>query len=199
MNYSYLEHKLAVHCAGTLLGKKPACLVCFPTKLTHIEEDVRSYLATKPHNLQDLELMLLAKNTRVQYLFVYRRSLLTAYLQDPDVAYALSKFGYEQISEKEKSNSEFDLSAILAQLGARLQENRGFPHEIGLFLGYPVRDVLSFINCGGRDFLTCGYWKVYHNVQQAQARFEEFNACRDCLISQVKAGCDLWSLCADCG
>lgn len=191
MDYSYLEHKLAAHCAGTLLGKKPACLVCFPAELTHVEQDVRAYLATKPHKLQDLELTILARNKRVQYLYVYRRSMLISYLQEQEVAFALKNFGYTW--------DIFNLDSLLKILSQKLQSGVSFPHEIGLFLGYPVRDVLSFINCGGKNFIACGYWKVYHNVQQAQARFEEFNACRDCLIKQVKAGCDLWSLCADCG
>ena len=36
---------------------------------------------------------------------------------------------------------------------------RGFPHEIGLVLGYPPVDVEGFIKKEGRDFLYSGYWK----------------------------------------
>ena len=42
-----------------------------------------------------------------------------------------------------------------------------FPHEIGLFLGYPPLDVEAFIKNNARDYCGCHYWKVYHDMNQA--------------------------------
>ena len=50
------------------------------------------------------------------------------------------------------------LSACLDHLDKRMEET-DFPHEIGIFLGYPLSDVLGFIN---NETCCCmGAWKVY--------------------------------------
>ena len=54
-----------------------------------------------------------------------------------------------------------------------------FPHEIGLFLGYPPEDVDGFIKhrAGGCKF--CGFWKVYGDVDSAKAKFERYRSCTE--------------------
>ena len=44
------------------------------------------------------------------------------------------------------------LETLIIDLQKRLNSN-GFPHEIGLFLGYPMTDVLGFIE--GRKHFKC--------------------------------------------
>jgi len=51
-----------------------------------------------------------------------------------------------------------------------------FPHEVGLFLGYPPGDVKAYIENEGKNSACCRYWKVYGNVEKAQetwARIDE--------------------------
>ena len=43
-----------------------------------------------------------------------------------------------------------------------------FPHEIGLFLGYPFEDVMGFIENKGENYLCSGCWKVYSCEQDAR-------------------------------
>lgn len=50
---------------------------------------------------------------------------------------------------------------LLRQLSRRLCLEREFPHEIGVFLGYPLEDVVGFIRNRGRNYTCCGYWKAY--------------------------------------
>jgi hypothetical protein len=64
-------------------------------------------------------------------------------------------------------------------------ESREFPHEIGLFLGYPVEDVLGFVRHKGRNYKLCGYWKVYGDVEQAKLRFRQYDACRERIKSAI--------------
>ena len=40
-------------------------------------------------------------------------------------------------------------------------EAADFPHEIGVFLGYPLEDVVGFIRHRGKCFTCCGCWKSY--------------------------------------
>ena len=56
---------------------------------------------------------------------------------------------------------EDTLQEKLNFLRMRMQIRKSFPHEIGLFLGYPAEDVAGFISHKGHDFCYSGYWKVY--------------------------------------
>ena len=52
---------------------------------------------------------------------------------------------------------------------------------IGIFLGYPLEDVQGFIAEPKATSKICGYWKVYHNVDEKQKLFERFKKCTDCI------------------
>ena len=52
-----------------------------------------------------------------------------------------------------------DCDGMLRQLSRRLCCEADFPHEIGVFLGYPLTDVVGFIENQGRNFTCCGCWK----------------------------------------
>lgn len=52
-----------------------------------------------------------------------------------------------------------------------------FPHEIGLFLGYPPEDVEGFRLHRGRDYKLCGCWKVYSDVEGARQCFRRYARC----------------------
>lgn len=80
------------------------------------------------------------------------------------------------------------LSALIAHLRQRMQEEKSFPHEIGLFLGYPPLDVRAFIEKGGRDSKLTGYWKVYGDPVTAQALFTRYDRCREAARMQIARG-----------
>ena len=73
----------------------------------------------------------------------------------------LTYYGYDS-TEPEKA---------IEKLKMRLNETTEFPHEIGLFLGYPVGDVVGFIKNKGKNFKCCGCWKVYCDQCEAERRF----------------------------
>lgn len=56
---------------------------------------------------------------------------------------------------------------------------KGFPHEIGIFLGYPLEDVKGFIENSGRHFKICGQWKVYSDTKRAEKLFAKYAECSD--------------------
>ena len=62
----------------------------------------------------------------------------------------------------------------LLQLRRRLAQSGQFPHEIGLFLGYPPCDVLGFLHDAGRHSKLSGYWQVYGDAQAALALFAKY-------------------------
>ena len=82
----------------------------------------------------------------------------------------LSQMGYRKIEK---------LDDLILQLSHRLCVNEEFPHEIGVFLGYPLEDVIGFIENGGKNFTCCGHWKSYGPPAKAQKCFLQYRKCTE--------------------
>ena len=62
-----------------------------------------------------------------------------------------------------------------AKIIAEESKDNEFPHEIGVFFGYPLEDVKSYIENNGENALYVGYWKVYHNVEKCVDIFKTYD------------------------
>ena len=80
------------------------------------------------------------------------------------------------------------LGALLEELARRIERQKTFPHEIGLFLGYPPGDVAGFIEHRGQRFALSGYWKVYGDEAEARALFARYAACTEEFCGKLMAG-----------
>ena len=91
------------------------------------------------------------------------------------------------------------LEQMLVRLGQRFREYRKaqnllFPHEMGVFLGYPMADVKGFIKYEGKNYLYSGYWKVYENVEERKQLFENYEQVRSVFIQEAEKGKNLWEI-----
>ena len=177
------EYVLAGHCAPTLLSQKCASLVslsrqCFPDL---------SFLASYQSFLRScgISCRLLCRCEKRVLLFLYREDQLCRQLSLKSSRRLLSSWGYPET---------VDPAALLSYLEGRFSESCSFPHEIGLFLGYPPADVEAFILHGGTNCRLCGYWKVYSDVESARRVFARYDRCRTYLISRLKEGTPLREL-----
>jgi hypothetical protein len=78
-------------------------------------------------------------------------------------------------------------AACLARLGERFSEAEGggsFPHEVGIFLGYPPEDVISFSSGKTSPYPCRGYWQVYHRPERALRTFAYMDAARLRLVEE---------------
>ena len=82
----------------------------------------------------------------------------------------------------------------LAYLKGRYCKESVFPHEIGLFLGYPPEDVKGFIENKGRNFLMCAYWKEYVNEQEAKKIFDKYASCSKKFCEKLSSGASILDL-----
>ena len=114
-------------------------------------------------------------------IYLYRAEELRRTLDDGGVRRLLRACGYRC----------FDVDGALDTLKARLNDLDAFPHEIGVFLGYPLEDVLGFIKNGGRNCLSCGCWKVYSNEREALKAFERYEKCKAVYQRLFASGCPL--------
>ena len=78
---------------------------------------------------------------------------------------------------QESGYQDFTLGNILSTFQKRYQGymcgEPGFPHEMGVLLGYPVEDVRGFMEQNGQNALYQGYWKVYAHVPPQKAAVQE--------------------------
>lgn len=172
------EEAMAYHCAPSMLGIKPADLFTWPAGTEQELETYRIALAGKGICLRCL------RQKGKFLLLVYRPERLEKCLACPKVRNMLMEEGYPV---------EGDLENMLAHLSCRLQEEE-FPHEIGLFLGYPPEDVEGFCRHQGQNYKLCGCWKVYGDADAAKRYFDRCNRCRNALCCRVKAGVRLTEL-----
>ena len=72
-----------------------------------------------------------------------------------------------------------------------------FPHEIGLFIGYPPSDVKSFMEDPSNGVKCSGCWKAYSNECEAKRLFDEYKKCSRIYMNEIKRGKTLESLVVD--
>lgn len=108
-------------------------------------------------------------------LYLYRPEALRRDLADSAAQDILRECGYGKCSRAE---------SCLSCLIDRLRNNADFPHEVGLFLGYPPEDVQGFLE--QRACKCCGCWKVYGDAARACALFEQYRKC-------TRIYCRLWA------
>ena len=111
-------------------------------------------------------------------LYIYRASMLRDALAQRGVRQLLQERGY----------CCRDMQSCIRQLIARLQQSGDFPHEIGVFLGYPLHDVRGFIQNRACNFRCAGCWKVYADERAAMQQFCRFGQCTKIYCAQYAKG-----------
>lgn len=178
-----LERALIVHAAPTLAGLKTANLFWFscpdPEEACRAVEGWNGIFLEKGVRL---DIMKTHRNRML--LYVYRENRLEKDLTQPEAERILKSCGYPKGG----------LTNILSRLKERLLNNRDFPHEIGLFLGYPVEDVWGFIVNEGKNFCCSGCWKVYCNQCEKEKLFHRYKKCGAVYLRLFQNGRSVWQL-----
>lgn len=172
---SETEYSLGRNCGVTFAGIKPASMVCI-----------------KKHGLRDLERIArcfknrgfsfcaLKDNGERLLVFVYNDKSLYNVLFDKENKGFLESVGYRYSS----------VSEALSLLRERMK-NEDFPHESGIFLGYPLPDVKGFISSPETGVKLSGYWKVYSDEKSAAEKFKRYKKCTECICEKMLKGVGL--------
>lgn len=181
------EELLVRHCAPTLIGLKTGNMFCcrFET-----EEDERRKLTELNHKLcsKGIRVIPLRHHNGSTLVYLFRPSRLKADLKNKQAIDILRKRGYSQES----------VNICLAGLIKKLRENDAFPHEIGLFLGYPPEDVGGFIKNRGSGCKCVGCWKVYGDAVKARQTFDKYKKCTEICCSLAAKGYSIERMAVSC-
>ncbi len=182
-----MARRIIKHCAPTLAGLKiGSAFSCECISQTRAEGIVAS-LNAKLNRKGVFVKLLYYKNGRALF-YVYRASKLQAVLASKDIYEFLYKFGY----------ASFNAENCINVLISRIISNGEFPHELGIFLGYPLNDIKSFIENSGNNALCVGCWKVYHDVDSARETFCKYSKCTRIYMQKFESGVDLIKLTVAC-
>lgn len=173
----YFFKWLTVELAPTIFGEKPATLLTFADnrrfpRLTFWRKFGSSFL--RQSNLEWI--VVREKGNSLTVLF-YHPDCLTGCLQQTDHCRFLAEFGYKP---------DCPLYENIDCLKQRYQQ--GCPHEIGVLLGIPLKDVLGFMG-QGQDCLSCrGLWCIYGDPEPSLKIMTRIDQCKTYAAALLNKG-----------
>ena len=179
------EEMLVRHCSPTIIGLKTGNMFTFSFESKEQEWNTLKNL-NKQLSPKGLRIIPLRRHKGSTLLYLYRPSKLQKDLRHETADKLLRECGY----------ANGNPNKCVVQLIKRLRESEEFPHEIGLFLGYPPEDVCGFIKNKAQCCKCVGCWKVYGDVKKAQATFDKYKHCTELCCSLNAKGCSVEQLAA---
>ena len=176
--YDNVETMLAFHGAPTLEGIKPGSLISFnKQRIKNCHMILRQYKACL--ECKGIDFFILSETDNWLLLLIYRKTALREIIKDREIQEFLNFYGYINFKR---------LNQYLRHLKIRMSLQKGFPHEIGVFLGYPLEDVKGFIENSGRHFKMSGLWKVYSDTKRVEEIFAKYAECSSRFCSCLLEG-----------
>lgn len=170
-NRACLASLLALESAEIIAGFKPGNLINIANRLRSCGRNPYELWHAHGEALlagTDLQALVLLDRGSSLLLYLYRRDLLQSVLDRKPVAAILGKCGYRDPTS---------VPASLTHLQTRIA-TASFPHEIGIFLGYPLKDVLAFMGHIRLPFACQGPWKIYGKPEQSLELADRYRRCR---------------------
>ena len=174
-----LASYLAMEAAEVIGGVKPANLINLVDRERSCGRNV--YRLWRRYGKRLLTEAGLAARELVQrddgvLLLIFQPERLATHLATQRVTNFLNRAGYHPSD---------DTRAVLDQLSSRFHNGR-VPHEIGVILGYPLKDVAGFMGWACLPVTGQGPWKIYGDPCPSLAVVD---ACRRCRITMANRLC----------
>jgi hypothetical protein len=170
-----LEALLRWAAGPVIAGVRPASLVWLPKTLAGNAWDREGCGRCAALGITALALR---EGTGGVLALIYRQGLLARKLRAGAGRRYLRSLGYPQSG---------GLPGYVSFLKKRFA-GPGFPHEVGIFLGYPLEDVMCFSAGRSSPYACRGYWKVYRRPEKAERTFAYMDAARLFLMRELFSG-----------
>jgi len=154
---------------ATIAGVKSACL---------INVQARKCLALcRKHFIGNSPVsFVIIKGTKSKQLFIYHKQSLHSLLSDVEIRTFLAECGYPDNGTPQ---------TYVKQLAQKLRSKK-FPHEIGLFFGYPLKDVRGFMGEPLPYSKTMG-WRMYGDTRESEKIYHQIACARSCVKGMLQA------------
>lgn len=149
--------------APVLMGSKPSELISLPkydSELTNKINIIEEYIG---------------KCNRIEYkIYVYKNNSIKVFFYNP---IALNNCLMEKRNLRFLKSlgypREYSLYNYLRFLVNRIKNNF-IPDEIGIFLGYPLKDIIGFMGHPSLKLTKVNGWRVYGDPRLSDMKFKEF-------------------------
>ena len=177
MDNTSVSLQLALQCAPVIAGIKISNLLTIPAnKLKELSAILKK---------TTLSFRVIYPGRERLVILVYREEELRKYLMSEEVEGFIYGLGY-------KTSDISEMFPIFVRRYIRYMEiKKDFPHELGLFLGYPVEDVEGFIRHNGKNYLYSGYWKVYKDAEAKIKLFKNYEKVQTEIVRMLYEGIDI--------
>lgn len=170
------QYWLSEKLAPVLLGAKPAEILCFSETDEKGRQRVE-LLQAWIERIPSLEFRRIkGSKGRIKILF-YHKVRLTEILKDPRCHRFLKAQGYPPRVEVETY-----LDCLLLKISAVT-----IPPEIGIFLGYPLKDVLGYMGHPSLRLTKVNGWKVYGNPRVSDQIYEGIEKAKSMVRDQLSS------------
>ena len=157
-------HIIIEHLGPTILGIKPAELLNVSLYDQMIWEEFKTLFFQLEHlGLREIRQL----NGRQQVIF-YHRVTLDTVLREKHNQEFLKAFDYPET---------YSLDSYLYHVLRKIR-SKTFPHEIGIFLGYPLKDVLGFMKQIPLTYVKTHGWRIYGDEQTSDKIYEKYQQAR---------------------
>ena len=201
-----IRKALVEYCAPTLAGIKTGNI--FSVKNDHMDINGEIRKLNRILVNKGLRLVPLRNKGNTTLIYLYRPERLKDDLGDPGALEILREKGYPcgdtecclvKLVNNLKSDDGFphEIGLFLGYPPRKMRGGGPFPHEIGLFIGYPPEDVQGFIENHARNYKCVGCWKVYSNEREARKTFDKYKRCTDIYNKESRCGKPLEALIVD--
>ena len=167
---SLLQHVLAIHSSPAICGIKASNLINIQST-DELYEEIEELNKKYPR----LCFYVLKNDGKSALILIYRKDVLEKKLFEDDNKSFLGSIGYDTRS----------VDSMLNSLKEKMNYET-FPHEIGVFLGYDLSDIKSYMD--GKECLYVGYWKVYSNVNEKKQIFDKYTKCKNVVLRMLDKG-----------
>lgn len=113
------------------------------------------------------------------FILIEQETQYTIYVYNSKLKDYISSNAVQNFLKSYQYPNTFEL--CIQELKKRLN-TKNFPHEIGVFLGYPLDDVIGFIE--HKPYYLVGDWKVYQNVNEAKKQFDLFKQTKEKMLNK---------------
>jgi hypothetical protein len=178
-----LTAHLILECSEVLAGVKPANLISLVNRTRSFGRNL--YQLWNKHHQQavtrfiKINFLVLQSKERALLILCYDHDQLDNQLAHAGIRALLCKSGYDRTASVDE---------LLAELKQRVANSDTFPHEIGLFIGYPAKDVAAFMGLIKLPLTCQGPWKIYGNPHQSLHLMEQYRCCRQKMCHILATG-----------
>ena len=173
----YIEKFLVYNLSLVIAGVKPAVTLTIKKNNYKLYDNWNTlgHIFINKLNLNYIELR---ESINAIVVMVYDKLLLEKIL--------ISEQNLEFLKNLEYPTN-FEINDYVNTLKVRYEKYH-CPHELGLFLGIPFKDVKDFMDCTTKECLMCKYWKVYNDSTKAKKTFDTYDKIKDYTMENILKG-----------